>query len=129
MLFRSRRDPGDQSELPAAPWSPLLLDPHAPSTRFLRGNPEPAPPLRPPRGRGRWHLLGASLFPGHQRSKAKGTAFGVREVRRGEDCLGVEGDGGRPERWDLHDGTLAIIILGFFVTIRGAALGGDGREE
>ena len=29
----------------------------------------------------------------------------------------------------LHDGTLAIIIQGFFVAIPGAALGGDGREE
>lgn len=73
---------------------PLVLGPcsssaHAcPPRLFSVGTREPAPLLCPPRGQGRWHLLGASLSPGHQRSKAKGTAFGVLELdqRRLETC-------------------------------------------
>lgn len=86
------------------PLGPRSSSAHArPPRAFSVGTRAPAPLLCPPRGRGRWHLLGASLSPGHQPSKAKGTAFCVLEVRRGEDCLEVEGDGGRPEelaRWD-----------------------------
>lgn len=80
--------PGAQLEPPASLWSPLCLGPGAPSRA------EPCP-WEPGNRRLCCALLGAgqvaspqvlrraSLSPGHQRSSAKGAAFGVRSVGRG----------------------------------------------
>ena len=48
----ARRDPGDQSEVPASPWSLLLLGPRVPSTTFLRGNPGAGASAVPSQGPG-----------------------------------------------------------------------------